>query len=216
MLSSHEDLPLRCVESVPSGRAGELPLVILLHGRGADMNDLASLAPPLDAGYRFLFPNAPHSFEPMPGYSFGSTWFEGWPPSRQSIAESRRLLLEFLDAAVTRFPTPQGKLLIGGFSQGALMSLDCGFRMKQPVAGIVSMSGAIFEDDLPPLRPLPVLIAHGTADDVIPVVAARRTRLVLEEHGIDPEYYELPIGHYISPEEIEVVREFMAQRLLSS
>ncbi len=203
------DLPLRYAMTVPSGQDGPLPLVIVLHGRGADMKDLAGLAPLLDGGYRFLFPNAPKAFEPMPGYSLGWTWFDGWPPTPASIAESRRLLLELIDAAVARFAPPPGKVVLGGFSQGALMSLDCGFRTQQQIAGIVAMSGALFEDELPPFKPLPVLIAHGTADDVIPILAARRTRHVLEEHGVVPEYHELPIGHFVSPEEIEVVREFL-------
>ena len=207
------DLPLRSVVRVPSGRSGELPLVICLHGRGADANDLADLAPMLDGGYRFLFPNAPHKFEPMPGYSFGWTWFDGWPPEPAAIAESRALVLQFIDAALERYPTPEGKVILGGFSQGALMSLDCGFRTERPLAGIVSMSGALYERELPPLKPLPVLIAHGTQDEVIPVNAARRTRFLLEEHGLAPEYHELPMGHAVSPEEIELVREFMARVL---
>ena len=209
------DLPLRYVMTVPSGQEGPLPLVIILHGRGADMNDLAALAPPLDGGYRFLFPNAPKAFEPMPGYSFGWTWFDGWPPERGSIAESRRLLLDFLDAAIDLYPPPAGKVVLGGFSQGALMALDCGFRTTQPLAGIVVMSGALFEDELPPFKPLPVLIAHGAGDDVIPVLAARRTRHVLEEHGLSPEYHEFPMAHNVDPEEVEVVREFLAKCLKS-
>jgi phospholipase/carboxylesterase len=213
MLTSHDDLPLRYMMTVPSGKEGPLPLVVILHGRGADMADLAGLAPSLDGGYRFLFPNAPKPFQPMPGYSMGWTWFDGWPPARGSVTESRRLLLDFLDAALALYPTPAGKVVLGGFSQGALMSLDCGFRTTQPLAAIVVMSGALFEEEMPPLKPLPVLIAHGTGDDVVPVVHARRTRLVLEEHGLSPEYHELPMGHNVSPEEIEVVREFL-ERIL--
>jgi phospholipase/carboxylesterase len=207
------DLPLRYIMTVPSGLEGPLPLVVILHGRGADMQDLADLAPPLDGGYRFLFPNAPKAFEPMPGYSLGWTWFDGWPPEPGSIDGSRKLLLEFLDAAIDRYPPPAGKVVLGGFSQGALMSLDCGFRTSQALAGIVVMSGALFEDELPPLKPLPVLIAHGSGDDVIPVIHARRTRHVLEEHGLSPEYYEFPMAHNVALEEVEVVREFLEKCL---
>lgn len=206
-------LPLEFIEQVPSGRNGPLPTVILMHGRGADMHDLADLAPYLDGGYRFLFPNAPRPFEPYPGMSFGRTWFDGWPPDAQSIASSRETLLEFIDGVADEFAVPDGKLVIGGFSQGALMSIDCGFRTKQPVAGIVVMSGAIYEDDPPPLRPLPIFIAHGTEDEVVPVLTARRTRRILEEHGVEPEYHELPIGHQVSMEEIELVRDFIGRAM---
>lgn len=208
-----EDLPLRYLTTVPSGKDGPLPLVVILHGRGADMHDLASLAPLLDGGYRFLFPNAPKPFEPMPGYSVGWTWFDGWPPEPGSIDESRQILLELLDAAVLRYPPPAGKVVLGGFSQGALLSLDCGFRTSQPLAGIVAMSGALFEEEMPPLKPLPVLIAHGAGDDVVPVNNARRTRHVLEAHGLSPEYHEFPMGHAIAQEEVEVVREFLTRVL---
>src|SRR5205823_12162250 len=105
------DLPLKYVLSVPGGRsdADELPLVVCMHGRGADANDLADLAPVIDDGWRWLFPNAPKPFEAYPGMTFGYTWFDGWPPRGNSIADSRRLILEFLDTAVRRYPTPKGK-----------------------------------------------------------------------------------------------------------
>jgi phospholipase/carboxylesterase len=213
MWTRHDDLPLRYVMSVPSGSDGPLPLVICMHGRGADMNDLADIAPALDGGFRFLFPNAARPFEPMPGYSVGWSWFDGWPPEPPSIAESRALVLEFLDAAVARYPPPAGKMILSGFSQGALMAFDCGFRTTQPVAGIVAMSGALFEEELPPLRPLPVLIAHGLADDVVPVLHARHTRHVLENHGLHPEYHEFPIGHSVSMEELAVVKDFLVRTI---
>jgi phospholipase/carboxylesterase len=200
--------------SVPAD-SEEMPLVVVLHGRGADANDLADLAPYLDRGYRFIFPNAPKPFEPMPGYSFGFTWFDGWPAERNSITESRNLLLEFLEEMTTKFPTPRGKVILAGFSQGGLMSLDVGFRTKVELAGIVVMSGGLYEEDLPPFRTdLPVLIVHGTQDDMIPVLAARRARRVLEDQGIDVEYHEFPMGHQVTEESMALVGGFMARRLL--
>src|SRR5688500_5635990 len=83
------NLPLPYVLSVPSGRpnSSDMPLVVVMHGRGADAHDLADLAPTLDGpgGYRFLFPNAPTPWEAAPGMTFGFTWFDGWPPSTASI-----------------------------------------------------------------------------------------------------------------------------------
>jgi len=211
------DLPLKYLLRVPSGRKddAELPLVIVMHGRGADANDLADIAPMLDrGGYRFLFPNAPKPFEPYSGMTFGYTWFDGWPPAPGTIEESRQLILRFIDEALARYPTPSGKLILAGFSQGALMSLDAGFRTQQPVAGIVSMSGALYEADLPALKRIPVMIVHGTDDEVIPVLAARRTRRVLEDAGLEPEYHELPMGHWVTPESMAVVGGFL-KRVLS-
>src|ERR1700745_1349210 len=105
---------LKYVKQVPSGGpdAAELPLVIVMHGRGADANDLADIAPYLDHGYRFLFPNAPRPFEMYPGMSYGYTWFDGWPAEPKTFRESRQLVLDFIDQALLQFPTPAGKLII--------------------------------------------------------------------------------------------------------
>jgi phospholipase/carboxylesterase len=212
----NSDLSLRYLLAIPSGRADSeaMPTVVLIHGRGADANDLADLAPLLDtdAGVRFVFPNAPRPFEAYPGMSFGWTWFDGWPPERESVAESRSILLRFLDELVERHPTTS--LIVSGFSQGAMMSLDAGLRTTQDVAGIVAMSGGLYEDDLPDLRArasVPVLMSHGSLDDVVPVNYARRARAVLEEAGFDVEYHEYPMGHQVVMEEIEVVKAFLGR-----
>lgn len=212
-----DDLSLRYRLEVPSRRGEEerLPLVVMIHGRGADANDLADLAPMLDppGGARFVFPNAPKPFEAYPGMSFGFTWFEGWPPQKNSVAESRATLLRFLDELLERYPT--SALIVSGFSQGGMMSLDAGLRTTRPVAGIVVMSGGLYEEELPDLRArahVPVLIAHGTIDDVVPVNYARRARAVLENAGFSVDYHEYPMGHQVVMEEMAVVRDFIAAR----
>lgn len=208
---------LKYVKNVPRGGGddAELPLVVVMHGRGADANDLADIAPYLDSGYRFLFPNAPKPFEVYAGMSFGFTWFDGWPPEPESFRESRQLVLEFLDQALEQYPTPPGKVIICGFSQGGMMALDTGFRTEKPIAGIVCMSGALNEEDLPPLKKeIPVLVVHGREDEVIPLNEARRTRAVLEEHGVNTTYHEFSMGHHVTDESLRAVRAFMAARLL--
>jgi len=214
-LTRHDDLSLKYVLNVPSGKRddAEMPLVIVMHGRGADANDLADLAPMIDDGYRFVFPNAPKKFEPMPGYSFGYSWFDGWPPEGDSIVQSREKLLALIDELVARYPTAEGKLVVAGFSQGGMMAIDVGFRTKEKVAGIICMSGAIYEAGQPPLRTLPVLLIHGTEDEMIPLWAAQRTRMVLEENGVAPEYQEFPMGHQVTAESMDVVRAFLRRVL---
>lgn len=211
---------LRHLVRVPSRRpdTDALPMVVIIHGRGADMNDLADLAPMLDAagGCRFVFPNAPQPFEPYPGMAMGWTWFEGWPPNHESLVESRGEMLRFLDEVTQKYPTPDGKLIVAGFSQGALMALDSGLRTTLKLAGIIVMSGGLYEQELPNLRTqagLPVLIAHGSADDVVPMTYARRARRVLEDAGLDVEYHEYPMGHQVAPEEAAVVKAFIEKVL---
>lgn len=214
-LTRHDDLTLRYVLNVPSRKPDDaaMPLVILMHGRGADANDLSDLAPMIDDGYRFVFPNAPKPFEPMPGYTFGYSWFDGWPPEGDSVVQSRRKLLAFIDELVARYPAPEGKIVVAGFSQGGMMAIDVGFRTTQQIAGIVVMSGGLFEADPPPLRDLPILIVHGTEDEMVELFHARRTRFVLEEHGVHPEYHEFSMGHHVTPESLAVVREFLGRVL---
>ena len=215
MLERYDHLSLEYVLNVPSDArpSDGRPLVIVLHGRGADMNDLADIAPMLDrGGYRFVFPNAPHPFEPSPGLTFGRSWFDGWPPTRASLDDSRSRLLQFIDEIAGRLQTPPGKIILSGFSQGGVMSFDAAFRTKQTLAGVVCMSGAIFENEVPsPVTwpKLPILIVHGTADDMIPVLAARRARRFLEANGIEPEYHEFDMGHHVIPESLEAVAAFM-------
>jgi len=210
------DLSLAYELRAPEGASDSdpLPLVFVLHGRGADAQDLADLAPMMGSGYRFVFPNAPAPFEPAPGFQFGFTWFDGWPAEPESIKKSRNLLIKFIDEILERYATPARKVILSGFSQGGLMSLDVGFRIKEKLAGIVVMSGALYEDDPPSFSSdLPVLMVHGTQDDMIPVLAARRARRVLESHGIEPEYHEFPMGHFVTPESIAVVADFIRRQL---
>ncbi|MGZ7031172.1 MAG: alpha/beta hydrolase, partial [Thermoanaerobaculia bacterium] len=117
---------------------------------------------------------------------------------------------------VDRYPTPEGKLILSGFSQGGVMSFDVGFRTKQKLAAIVSMSGALFENEVPApdsWPKVPILIVHGNEDDMIPLLAARRARRFLESNGIEPEYHEFAMGHHVTPESMEVVGDFIQRAL---
>lgn len=212
---------LRHLVRTPSRRPDTeaMPMVVMIHGRGADMHDLADLAPMFDiaGGCRFVFPNAPKPFEPYPGMAMGWTWFDGWPPVHESLVASREEMLRFLDEITQKYPTPEGKLIVGGFSQGALMALDAGLR-TQKLAGILAMSGGLYEHDLVDLKAhagLPVFIGHGSVDDVVPVNNARRARQLLEDASIDVDYREYPMGHQVAAEEAEDVRRFI-ERLLRS
>ncbi|HXI11240.1 MAG TPA: dienelactone hydrolase family protein [Thermoanaerobaculia bacterium] len=214
------DLSLNYLETTPGGgdASAELPLVIGLHGRGSNAQDLAAIAGALDMRhhYRFIFPDAPRPFEPYPGKIWGFSWFDSWPPRKESLTKSRASLLALIGELQLRYPTTPGRVALIGFSQGGLMSLDVGFRTKEPLAAIVCMSGAIHEEELPDLkarRDQKVMIVHGTADNMIPVKAARRTRLVLQEHGIDPVYEEFDMGHFVIEESMEAVANFLGDAL---
>lgn len=216
-MKTRTDLSLPAIEVVPSGsKDPKLPIVIGLHGRGSDSQDLAGMASEIDGDrpFRFFFPNAPKPFEVSPGMAYGFTWFEGWPASKESIEVSRRKLNAFIDEVKKSYPE-HSDLALMGFSQGGLMTLDVGFR-RPDVSTLVVMSGAIYEKDPADFRAQPdkrVLIVHGLYDEVIPVNAARRARAVLMSNGIDPAYEEYPIGHHVSPESMARVRQFLNESL---
>lgn len=212
-------LSLSYVEAIPSGRSATdtMPIVMTLHGRGSNGNDLAGLAPVVDAGrgYRFICPDAPSPFYAAPGMAYGFTWFDGWPPSATSFEASRELLNRFIGEVLEQFPH-DGRLALIGFSQGAMMALDLAFSLKPSPTAVAAMSGAVNESALPEamVEPTPpILVLHGTQDDVIPVVYARKTRRILEDRGVAPEYQEFPMGHWVTDESMALVKTFLEKEL---
>ena len=214
MSSRIRDLSLPYIEH--SSAPGENPpIVVLIHGRGADAADLVDLSTMIGDGYRYLFPDAPRSFEPMPGYSFGLSWFDGLPPEQTSFRSSREVLVRWLGEVAERYATPLSRFVIAGFSQGGVMALDSGFRLQPPPAGIVAMSGALNEADLPDFGGvrIPVCMVHGTADEVLPVNWARRARAVLEAGGVEVDYGEYAMAHHVTLESMTQVRRFIERVL---
>jgi phospholipase/carboxylesterase len=207
------DLALSYLEVPPKGST-PAPLVIGLHGRGSNAEDLAGLASAIDPErrWRMIFPDAPERFEPYPGMSFGFTWFDTWPPVPETLAASRELLLRFARELEERYAVEPGKLALLGFSQGAMMALDVGLRLETRPAAIAAMSGGIEESGVPEVSgrlDQKILIVHGTEDDMIPVVYARRTRRILEDRGLKPEYHEFAMGHWVTEESMAAVRRFL-------
>lgn len=215
----YNDLSLSYLESNPGGvaRAGD-PIVILIHGRGADASDLAPLAAQIggDLPCRFVLPDAPRRFQPTPELVFGYTWFDGYPPDPRSLQPSVEILSRFIDEIAERTGTRPGDMILCGFSQGALMTLAVGLRRTPPFAALVALSGGIDRANLPPeaiASSPPVLMIHGRRDEAIPIDLARRTRSILQDSGIEPEYHELDIGHEISQPELGLIKTFVTRHL---
>jgi phospholipase/carboxylesterase len=197
---------LRALERPAAGEsAGAL---VLLHGRGADEHDLYPLLDALDPERRLqgYTPRAPLALPPG-----GAHWYVvprvGYPDPA-TFREGYGALVEWFDA----LPFPADRIVLGGFSQGAVMSYALGLGAGRPrPAALIALSGFIpvvegWEPDLEPPFP-PIAIAHGTQDPVIPVEFGRQAREVLEGAGADPLYHESPIGHWIDPDVIPELRE---------
>jgi phospholipase/carboxylesterase len=202
-------LPARWRE--PAGEpAGAL---VLLHGRGADENDLFPLLDLLDPERRLLgvTPGGPHHLAPG-----GRHWYAlgGIPtPDPATFHASIPRLAAFLDA----LPVSLDRVVLGGFSQGTVMSWAMSLGPERPrPAGIVAMSGFLPRVDDWPLTPerlegAPVAIAHGSLDPVIPAQFAAEATAVLEAAGVDVLRLQTPVPHMVDPTWIEPIRELVAR-----
>ena len=186
----------------------EYPAVALLHGFGASMSDLVSLAPAIErSGYVYLFPNAPIRMQ----IGLGMTGYAWTPPGESSdedaASRAEELIAGFFDEAAERHGISEGDIVMGGFSQGAMMTYRFGLRRPDMFAGLAILSGRVpspqmLADNLPNHRDQPVFVAHGTMDAVIDVSAARSARVFLESEGYSPRYREYDMAHEINQEVI--------------
>jgi phospholipase/carboxylesterase len=185
--------------------------LVLFHGRGADENDLYPLLDVLDPDRRLdcFTPRGPLSLPPG-----GAHWYivprVGYPDP-QTFAASYREASEWLDAL------PYERIVLGGFSQGCVMSLALGLGTGRPrPAAIAGFSGFIPEVEgweLDTTRPMPpVALGHGTLDPVIPVEFGRRARDTLLAAGADLLYREYPLPHTLDPAFLVEVRDWLVSR----
>jgi phospholipase/carboxylesterase len=197
--------------------------LILLHGRGADEHDLASVLDLLDPERRLvgLTPGAPL---PGPGGSGGRWWYMvprvGYPDP-VTFQATYAQLTAFLDDWLAQRGIPWERTVIGGFSMGCVMSYATGLGRGRPSpAGILAMSGFIptvegWEADLDGRAGLPVFITHGTRDPVISVEFARAARSRLDSAQLDVEYHEHGGGHQLDPRTLPPMTRWVAERRAS-
>lgn len=183
--------------------------LVLLHGRGADENDLFPLLDAIDPERRLhgYTPRGPLSLPPG-----GSHWYVLGglgAPERETFAASYDALAGFLDAL------PYERFVLGGFSQGCAMAYALSlFRGRPRPASLLAMSGFVptvgdYELDLQPPFPR-IAIVHGVFDQVIPVEWGRAARDLLEGAGAEVSYRESPIEHSIDAGVIPLLREVAA------
>lgn len=179
--------------------------LVLLHGRGADEHDLYRLIDLLDPSRRLLGVTARGPLSLPPG---GAHWYAvrsiGYPDPA-TFRQSYGLLTRWLDAFLAERGIAHQRTVIGGFSQGAVMSYATALGAGRPrPAGLIGLSGFIptvegFELDLTGARGLPVAIGHGTHDPVIGIEWGHGARRCLGEAGADLTYAEAEMGHQIDP-----------------
>jgi phospholipase/carboxylesterase len=197
-------------------------LVVLLHGLGADGNDLIGLAPywaPLLPEAEFLSPNAPFPCDMAP---YGYQWFSSRDRSPAAVLAGVRaaapILDAFLDEALAERGLGSQDLALVGFSQGTMMSLFVGLRRAQPVAGILGYSGRLLAPELlaDELRSRPpVLLVHGTEDPLVSYQSLADAAAALRAQGVATETLTCPgIGHSIDDNGLRRGAQFLKEVLV--
>ena len=196
-------------------------LAVLIHGYGADGHDLIGLANPL-APYLpkglFLSPHAPH---PVAGMGPGREWFplQSLQPREfnEGVVKAAPQLTAFLGQQLESFDLSWDKLLLIGFSQGTMMSLEVGLRLPKAPLGIIGFSGALpgsdrLADEIS-CKP-PVLLVHGDADPVVPVDASQRAHRLLQEVGVNSSLHISPnCPHSIAPDGLAQAASFIQKHI---
>lgn len=203
--------------SMPVSGGQPKQIIILLHGLGANGQDLFELVPYfkdiLKDAY-FISPDAPFACDMAP---FGYQWFSLLDRTEEAILKGAReatlILNEFIDELLKKFNLSEEQVALIGFSQGGMLSLHAGLRRDKSLAGILSYSGALVAPKLLKTemksRP-PICLVHGQMDEVVPYEAFEDALTYLQSNGIDVHGYSREdLGHGIDPAGLKIGVEFM-------
>lgn len=228
-------LTVRITGGTDGKGGGNGPLVVLLHGFGAPGNDLVPLADVLDAptGTRFVFPEGPLTL------SFGPRNARAWwlidmariaqdqaagrardlsNEIPKGLAPARETMLAFLKEVERTFVADPRKTVLGGFSQGAMLTCDAMLHTDRPYAGLVQLSGnllaqPVWNSLMPKRKGLPVFQSHGIQDEMLPYLGAERLRDALSQSGLAVEWHRFRGGHEIPEPVLQRLSVFLTKVL---
>ena len=192
--------------------------IVALHGRGADAHDLLPLIESLGLDDLLVIaPRAPRLFEFGGGYAWYDLSEEG-VPDPPSFNESLQLLRKFLAEIMKGYPIDATRLILLGFSQGAVMSYAAGLIDPVSIHGIIALSGYIpSRSNLPfqrdKLKGLPVFISHGTYDELIPLKLGLESAEFLRDAGANVMFREYSMGHQVTEETLRDLSSWMRNLL---
>jgi phospholipase/carboxylesterase len=202
---------------------GPHPTVVALHGWGANALDLLGLAPHLGAGrFLVLCPQGPMEVPIGPGMN-GYGWFPismGAPPDVVAFAAAVSALDAFIAAARQRYPIAADRLAVLGFSQGGVMAYALALRHGRGLAAVAALStwlapGLLESGGTERLSGLPVLVQHGTRDEMIGVERGRESVEQLRAAGAQTVYREYEMGHEINAASLRDLAGFLGDHLRS-
>lgn len=211
----HDDLPLKYLEQAPTESRNQ-PLVIFLHGYGSNEADLFGLYERLPATYTYLSARAPQTLEEGSYQWFHRKGQGAYDGVTEELASSAELIGQFVRGAVAKYHTQPDKVVLVGFSQGAVMAYEVGLRHPQSVRGIAALSGKILPllaaqvNSSPELQRLGIFIGHGTDDRRLPYSDGVQAHRLLLEASLQPQFHAYPeLGHSISEAEIEDLKAWL-------
>lgn len=203
---------------VPPAHGGAAThVMLLLHGWGADGNDLADLARPYAMrfpGMAFFVPNGPDPCKMNPA---GREWFD--IEDRVNGPDYAAPVIQTAITGLLKDLRLSGsELILAGFSQGGMMSLHCGLRLNPTPAAIISFSGALLRhDDLSASRTTPyppVQLVHGSDDQIVPCALMHEAARILSPLGVENETVERSgLGHSIDPDGLTASINFLAAHI---
>jgi len=223
-VDDHE--PLECVELQTSRSPNAT--VIWLHGLGADGYDFVPVVKELESlgapAARYVFPHAPMIPVTINNGFVMRAWYDirtadlAHREDKEGVRASQAAVERLIELEVER-GTPRARVVLAGFSQGAAITLQTGLRQSEPLAALVALSGYLpLADRLATERHaasarVPILMAHGTGDPVVPISRAIHSRDVLTSLGYAVDWHEYPMPHSVCAEEIEAIAAFLRRQL---
>ena len=199
--------------------------VIWLHGLGADGHDFEPIVPELglnpDSKTRFVFPHAPMIPVTINQGFVMRAWYDiaaadiAERQDESGIRESQSLLIEMIEHQIAQ-GIDSARIVLAGFSQGGVIALQTGLRFDKPLAGIMALSTylplseTLADEKSVANEAIPIFLAHGSADPVISVDLAYRTRGHLEKQGYQPKWFEYDgMQHSVCAEEIDDMSQWL-------
>jgi phospholipase/carboxylesterase len=212
------DLPLKYLEQA-NVDSRDQPLVIFLHGYGSNEQDLFGIKDDLPTQYTYLSVRAPMVMEEGSYQWFRKKGEGAYNGETNDLKASAQLLLDFVAQAAKKYHTEPDKVVLVGFSQGAIMSYEVALRHPEAVGGIAALSGRILPVLKSELQPdekrqsLAIFIGHGTADKRLPFSDGTDANSLLKSASLEPEFHAYEgVGHNISADEVKDLSAWL-QRL---
>jgi phospholipase/carboxylesterase len=203
---------------------GPHPTLLTLHGWGANALDLLGLAPYLCGGkFLVLCPQGPLQV-PLGGTAVGYGWFPitmGGPLDLQAVVAARESLRQFLEKAMAQYPINPKKLAVVGFSQGGVMAYSLGLGEPERFSALASLSSWLPQDllsvlpDAPATEQLPVLIQHGSRDELVDVGRARQSVETLRNLRVPITYREYEMGHELNAHSLGDLSAWLQEKVIS-